>query len=183
MTQRWMWETTGPGVSGSSGDLGKMFKNESVKQQGAFSVGAPPAAATLLAREVIQNSWDAARELQRELDQEGQANPDFEITFKFRSSSGAAKQTITDRLGLGELANRADQLNRSALGLRAKDCLSDLSSSGQHPAARDQRERNHRHVRAIHRAGVEDVPRPREPWDSRTRTMVLVARTATGRLG
>jgi hypothetical protein len=62
-TPRWCWEQPNPNHSGASGDLSKLFRNVSVKQPGPFKLEAPPEDATILAREVIQNSWDAAIEL------------------------------------------------------------------------------------------------------------------------
>lgn len=64
----WVWERTDEKRSGSSGDVAKIFKNEGTKQPGAFAIGAPRPEATLIAREVIQNSWDGA---QRVADQVG----------------------------------------------------------------------------------------------------------------
>ncbi len=78
-SRKWYWEKTDPSHSGSSGDLSKLFKNENIKQPGVFSVGAPSADATVLAREVIQNSWDAAIEFREDSDD---ASP-FEIRFSF----------------------------------------------------------------------------------------------------
>ena len=55
------WQTgsgnTSTDRSGSSGDLAKLFRNEEVKQPGLLAVGAPTVDATIVAREVIQNSW------------------------------------------------------------------------------------------------------------------------------
>ena len=60
---RWHWEQPDPNRGGAAGDLAKLFRNVSVKQPGPFEIEAPPEDATILAREVIQNSWDAAIEL------------------------------------------------------------------------------------------------------------------------
>ena len=101
-SRKWYWEKTNPSRSSSSGDLSKLFKNESVKQPGVFSAGAPSADATLLAREVIQNSWDAAIELREDSDDA----PPFENRFSFRSALAERKRHLIVRLGLGELAER-----------------------------------------------------------------------------
>ena len=121
-TSRWYWEKTDPRRSGSSGDLSKLFKNENVKQPGVFSVAAPPPAATVLAREVIQNSWDAAIELRGDRDDA----PPFEIRFLFESASANRKRNLIARLGLDELAERTTGVDRGTLGLRPSNCLDRL---------------------------------------------------------
>ena len=123
---RWVWEETNPTVSGSSGDISKLFRNEVVKAPGAFAVGTPSNAATLMAREVIQNSADAARELQVEL---GDDAPEFEIDFVFEALDGDQKHALVSDLDLGSLARRAndpDPEMRPKLGLSELDCLASL---------------------------------------------------------
>lgn len=132
--QRWNWEITDANRSGSSGDLAKLFKNEGVKQPGVLANDAPSTEATLMAREVIQNSWDAARELQAEL---GDAAPDFEIDFVFSELLGAEKQRLVDVLDLGGLAHQAARLEgeaqavRSKLGLKVDMCIDHLDDDGR----------------------------------------------------
>ncbi len=127
--RRWNWEITDTNRSGSSGDLAKLFKNEGVKQPGVLAVDPPSAEATLMAREVVQNSWDAARELQHEL---GDEAPDFEIDFVFRELVGPDKQRLTDALDLHGLAVQASkpvgdvQTIRSKLGLKTDVCIDHL---------------------------------------------------------
>ena len=58
----WWWEGVDPHRTGVSGDFAKEFKNETVKEPGTFAADHIPAEASLLVREAIQNSWDAARE-------------------------------------------------------------------------------------------------------------------------
>jgi hypothetical protein len=125
---KWNWELVDPARSGSAGDLAKLFKNEVIKEPGELKVDAPPADATLIAREVIQNSWDAARELQHKLQAVGTSAPPFHLEFRYRSSSGPAKKALTKTLGLNELATRAKGLDRNAVGLDELDCLQDLAS-------------------------------------------------------
>ena len=55
-----------------------------------FSVGAPSAEATVLAREVIQNSWDAAIELREGLE----GAPPFEMRFSFGSALAERKRQL-----------------------------------------------------------------------------------------
>ena len=58
----WWWEDVDPNRTGVSGDFAKEFKNETVKEPGILASDHIPAEASLLVRESIQNSWDAARE-------------------------------------------------------------------------------------------------------------------------
>lgn len=128
----WVWEPIDTGVSNASGDLAKLFKNEEVAQPAQLAVGAPTADATVLAREVIQNSWDAARELQRTETAAGREPPEFEIRFKFHSLTGDRKRSLVENLGLEELASRAEQNDRHELGLAEDDCLPHLADP-DHP--------------------------------------------------
>ncbi len=118
----WIWEKTDPARSGSSGDLSKLFRHEETKNPGAFAYDAPPMNATLMAREVIQNSWDAARELQ----DSDQNAPEFEIVFKFEELKGDEKYALAESLDLVNLAARAESADRADLGLRETDCLGSL---------------------------------------------------------
>jgi len=105
-----------------SGDLAKIFRHEEPKAPGVLAVYAPPAAATLLAREVIQNSWDAARELQT-----SDAHvPQFQIEFRFRDLIGSEKRSLVDAVALDSLAERAEVIDRERVGLGRHDCLDDV---------------------------------------------------------
>lgn len=117
MTQgsKWTWELTDPFRSGSSGDFAKLFKNEGVKNPGAFGVGAPSEHATLMAREVIQNSADSAAEAQALL---GDDMPEFEMDFEFEALEGEAKVSFVEALDLRAVAARAN--NPTEPGWRAK---------------------------------------------------------------
>lgn len=126
---KWVWERIDAGKSGASGDLAKLFKNEDIRQPGILATGAPSSHATLLAREVIQNSWDAARELRSEMDEVNERPPSFHIDFAFREASGDEKSSLVSELGLEQLAARAREFPRGALGLREHDCLEELESS------------------------------------------------------
>src|SRR5690606_40984327 len=63
----------------------------------------PSDRATLLAREVIQNSWDAAIELQRTDDNA----PQFEIEFEYRDLTGDARRAAMEAM---------DQIGRARVG-------------------------------------------------------------------
>lgn len=126
---RWSWEKTDPDRSQTSGDVSKLFKNEPVKAPGVFAADQPSPDATVLAREVIQNAWDAAAELRDCLTP---PSPQFEISFDFRSVTGHDKHQLVDRLGLDELAERVISIkNRHSIGLRSSDCLESLADDSE----------------------------------------------------
>ncbi len=141
---KWVWERTDAARSGAAGDLARLFRNEPVKQPGVLAIGAPSAQATVLAREVIQNSWDAADDLREDLRREqlraerrGRSlgispfvPPPFEIRFDFRTAVGSTKDEIVRRLALNEHANRlGGGVDRRKVGLRKDDCLGTLGDS------------------------------------------------------
>lgn len=127
----WHWETIDPNRLNASGNLSKTFKNEAPKMPGVLAQGAPSDEATLLAREAIQNSWDSALEMRRSLRSSSNALPPFEVRFKFRSVSGAAREQLVDALGLSELADRTSAVDdRSKLALGASDCLDGMGEPG-----------------------------------------------------
>jgi hypothetical protein len=80
-----------------------------------------------MAREVIQNSWDAARELRA--DRRRDRVPPFYIDFQFQRADGDRRDNLVDALGLKDLASHAhripgtDEEKRNALGLGVGDCL------------------------------------------------------------
>lgn len=123
----WQWEQPNPRVSGSSGDLAKLFRNEGVKHPGLLAAGAPSATATVMAREVIQNSWDAANDLRSQLEKVGEPFPEFEITFRYRNLEGAEKAQLVTNLDLAALSGHVTPGNRRALGLADSDCLDHLN--------------------------------------------------------
>jgi hypothetical protein len=123
----WHWEQPDPKVSGTSGDLAKLFRNESVKQPGALLRDAPTPQATIMAREVIQNAWDAATELRTNW--ENGVPPDFQIDFEFRSYSGPEKAAMVNALAIKDLRVRARSNDRRALGLAADDCLEHIDDN------------------------------------------------------
>ena len=140
--RRWEWEPTNVNTVSLSGDVSKLFRNEPINQPGVFERDAPPSQATVMAREVIQNSWDAALELKKWA-REGATGhspllPEFDIVFKFRSVQGEQKASLSAALALSDLASRVvgyleypvegDQPARSGadLGLVNTSCLDDL---------------------------------------------------------
>ena len=127
----WHWETIDPNRLNASGNLAKAFKNEVPKAPGVFARGAPSDEATLLVREAIQNSWDSALEMRKELRNSGAEVQPFEVRFKFRSVSGQDRENLVRSLGLRELAQRVAEVNNnSRLGLGSIGCLEQLDKPG-----------------------------------------------------
>ena len=115
---RWYWEPFDPDRTSLSGDISKLFRNEPVRAPGLLAVNAPPSEASVLAREVIQNSWDSALEVQRDLPEDASAArpdgdvnagyPGFELAFEFRSLLRDGKTELVSALALEDLAKRKD---------------------------------------------------------------------------
>ena len=88
---------------------------------------APSPNAYFLAREVIQNAWDAALERRLAVVRKRARKPDFEISFRFRTLGGTQKADFVQQAGLREHANRLTQITeRSVLGLQAELSLDGL---------------------------------------------------------
>ena len=112
MQSPWIFEKSTPYYSGSSGDVAKMFKNAEVKTPGVFGADPPSPDAVLLAREVIQNSWDAARELRQKypLDED---RHDFEIEFRFRTVNPEDRADFEEAAGLEQLTARVSDVHKN----------------------------------------------------------------------
>lgn len=129
---QWDWEKIDPDRTGASGDLAKVFRNEPVKAPGVFAVHAPADEASLLVREAIQNSWDAALESREEpgdaLSSESRRGEGaFEVCFTFKSLTGDERSERVASLGLRQLAARVVSVGgRESIGLAVEDCLSHL---------------------------------------------------------
>ena len=132
MSGKWYWEKPTPDYAGALGDVAKLIKNEHVDQPGALERQAPSQEATVFAREVIQNSWDAADDLRRQLRREHVKEglpglpdpPHFEVRFCFREARDSQKTDLVRELGLDELAYRLDRgVERKEIGLGQEDCL------------------------------------------------------------
>lgn len=78
---------------------------------------------SLLAREVIQNSWDAAQPLR------ARDGHEFSVTFRFRTLAGDERRQVIGALSLTELAARVEEVGAAALGLPSDDCLSSVTDA------------------------------------------------------
>src|SRR4051812_29931000 len=125
----WNWETIDPSRSMQTGDVAKLFHNETVKQPSVFASDPPPPDATLLAREAIQNSWDASRALVTDWSDNEVRPPRFSLTFRFIEVQGPAKVALAESLGLPRLQQRVLEFDRKTLGLTDTDCLATLPDS------------------------------------------------------
>jgi hypothetical protein len=128
--ERWVFERVDPNISGASGKITDLFRNEGLDERGHLIASPPGLAATLMSREVIQNSWDAARELR----DEWKDMPSFAIDFHFRDASGAEKDRLVFALGLAQLSAHAAAVaptteeRETRLGLGSGDCLVNLKT-------------------------------------------------------
>ena len=62
---QWRWEAVNPSFGQAAGDFTKLFRNQAEKKPGFLAENAPGSNAYVMAREVIQNAWDAALELRK----------------------------------------------------------------------------------------------------------------------
>jgi hypothetical protein len=67
-----------------------------------------------MAREVIQNSWDAASELQNDLAKRGADAPKFDITFHFDEVFGIGRAEMFEAMNIGGLAAHLRQASKSS---------------------------------------------------------------------
>ena len=64
--RQWRWELVNPNIGAAGGAFAKVFRNLEEKKPGFLEENAPGLNAYLMAREVIQNAWDAALELRNQ---------------------------------------------------------------------------------------------------------------------
>jgi hypothetical protein len=125
---RWNWEEIDVARSGSSGDVSKLFRNEPQKNPGVLGADPAEGNATVMAREVIQNSWDAAHDLRATLGSE--PAPPFEVRFRFDRLEEPRRGALIKNLDLRALASRAaNQADRAGLGLPESSCLERLDEA------------------------------------------------------
>jgi hypothetical protein len=100
----WEWEVPPEGGVAVGGALAALFAHYEPKCPGHLSVDPPDSRATLLAREAIQNSWDAA------IEAGGDAEPTMTLDFAFDRLDGEPKDRLVNALSLGDLRNRVQIL-------------------------------------------------------------------------
>jgi len=99
-TSKWFW-TEIPDLGGASGGLAsKVFK-------GIDELNGED----LLAREVIQNSWDASRKLNQ--GRAKNAKVPFRMEFKFMSISGQAKDEFVENSGIKEIYEQSKLMKKN----------------------------------------------------------------------
>jgi len=103
-----------------------MFRHSSEGIPGAFALDAPSEIANGVAREVIQNSWDAARALKENME----GAPSFEMTFEFKKLVGQDKTDFVKAAELSGHQTRISSIKGTAgklgVGPRGEDCLDNL---------------------------------------------------------
>ena len=136
MNDKWIWDRLIPRTPAAAGNFSKQFKNLQLKAPGIMALDEPSPDAVLLAREVIQNSWDSAAELRDNENDAGREAPDFEIEFVFKTLTGADADHLANAVGLHEHQARVEQVGdgsggklvgRNDLGLGMSDCLDDAT--------------------------------------------------------
>jgi hypothetical protein len=95
----WRWERPVKGEVLAGGDLGALLDGDAPDVKGHFIADEPSSGATLLAREAIQNSWDAALELSNSTGEDAE----MKMIFEFAALEGTEKKTALDLLSLDEL--------------------------------------------------------------------------------
>ena len=125
---KWAWQIDKPGQVAVSADIIRIFRAEGVEQPGVLARGRPSDQAMLFAREAIQNSWDAARELRAGA--RPSEFPPFHLEIEFRHFVGEEKRRFVAALGLSEhrahFGETKQQAFRRKVGLGQSDCLDDL---------------------------------------------------------
>lgn len=97
---KWHW-LVGNRYGGADGSsMGKMFRNRETLSDTA-----------LLAREAIQNSWDAARGLRKMLDRD----VPFSVRFRYVDYHGSRRLELIEALGLQELSQRRSYIDSLTL--------------------------------------------------------------------
>lgn len=92
---KWHWLVGNRYGGADGGSMGKLFRNRDTLSDAA-----------LLARESIQNSWDAARALRRML----KRDIAFSMKFRYVDYHGAKRQELIEALGLYELRDRRSHI-------------------------------------------------------------------------
>ena len=108
--QKWTFEEYNTDKSNTSGDFGNVVSRlgDAYDCPGVLKVNSPQAMASLLARESIQNSWDAALERQQFFGNTKKVG--FHLEFKFVELKGKKKQQFVEIAGLNQLADHVQNI-------------------------------------------------------------------------
>lgn len=116
----WEWEQPDPNRAGAAGSLAGLFVGARIQNPGVLGHNPPDNRASLLAREAIQNSWDAAHERAK-----ADARPvKMSLEFRFKEHVGKEKEMLIEALGLDELQSRVTSAGGwRKVGLATEDSL------------------------------------------------------------
>lgn len=132
-TQAWQFESLDPNRLTTGGDLGRLFRGESVSKPHFFVENAPADEAILLAREATQNAWDNALEMRDTWYKFADTPPQFTLTYRFLRIEGPSKQSLVKALGLHDLRDHYDAIHAGSrgtdIGLPPDNCLEHLDDS------------------------------------------------------
>ena len=108
--EKWNFEEYDIDRSNTSGDFGNVVSKlgEAYDCPGVLKVNSPQAMASLLARESIQNSWDAALERQEFFGNAKKVG--FHLEFRFVELKGKKKQQFVEAAGLNQLADHMQNI-------------------------------------------------------------------------
>ena len=103
-TATWFFEELTTAASGISGNIADQFKKQTIETAEILRSSEPPNAATLLAREIIQNSQDSAIE-------RADDDPDaaLEMSFEFSKMERTARVEFAESLDLGKLTDQIEK--------------------------------------------------------------------------
>ena len=108
ITEPWKFEEFDAERSNSSGDIVSLLRNnEDYQWPGILGENAPPTMSSTLARESLQNSWDAATERR---DASEKSRIDFHAEFQFLELTGEKKLSFVKAAGLDQLAKHEQKM-------------------------------------------------------------------------
>ena len=111
MALEWVWLRTGFGVA-DGGSYAKLFQGKG-------------SASDVLAREVTQNSWDAAHRMKFCADGENETKNEvnFKMEYEFRELSGEDKANFSKAIQINELVTLIEKHKPASLGIESNTCL------------------------------------------------------------
>lgn len=126
-TERWNFgEPDGTGML-VTGDIGSLVRNKAYKNNGVLNFDPPTDGSVLLARELIQNSWDSAHERKKD----DASAPPFLIRFEFTTVQGSEKGAFVAAAGMEELKERASKLGPDLRIIQNRDVLEQVTDESE----------------------------------------------------